>query len=150
MDNRRLILVMIFSFSLVMLWDAWQQYKQPKLAPAQAVATTRRRSEREPAASSVLVPSTTAAGDKLPFCRRYWQGGDDRRDYPHHDRSLYRRHFYAGGDLVRLELNRYTGTADKKQNFVLIDPEHRYAAQSGLIGEGLPNHRSTFKAIQGA
>jgi YidC/Oxa1 family membrane protein insertase len=30
MDNRRLLLLLVFSFSLVMLWDAWQKYSQPK------------------------------------------------------------------------------------------------------------------------
>jgi hypothetical protein len=30
MDNRRLLLLLVFSFSLVMLWDAWQKYNQPK------------------------------------------------------------------------------------------------------------------------
>lgn len=29
MDNRRLLLLLVFSFSLVMLWDAWQKYNQP-------------------------------------------------------------------------------------------------------------------------
>lgn len=150
MDNRRLILVMIFSFSLVMLWDAWQQYKQPKPAPAQAVATTPQPSANlQP--GSVPVPSTTAAGDKLAVPAAATGKAATTGETIRITTDLYTADISTqGGDLVRLELNRYTGTADKKQNFVLIDPEHRYAAQSGLIGEGLPNHRSTFKAIQGA
>ncbi|MBP6421574.1 MAG: membrane protein insertase YidC, partial [Propionivibrio sp.] len=37
MDNRRLLLLIVFSFSLVMLWDSWQKYSQPKAAsPATA------------------------------------------------------------------------------------------------------------------
>ena len=149
MDNRRLILVMIFSFSLVMLWDAWQQYKQPKPAPAQAVATTPQPSANlQP--GSVPVPSTTAAGDKLAVPADATGKAATTGETIRITTDLYTADISTqGGDLVRLELNRYTGTADKKQNFVLIDPEHRYAAQSGLIGEGLPNHRSTFKAIQG-
>ena len=150
MDNRRLILVMIFSFSLVMLWDAWQQYKQPKPAPAQAVATTPQPSANlQP--GSVPVPSTTAAGDKLAVPAAATGKAATTGETIRITTDLYTADISTqGGDLVRLELNRYTGTADKKQNFVLIDPEHRYAAQSGLIGEGLPNHRSTYKAIQGA
>ena len=149
MDNRRLILVMIFSFSLVMLWDAWQQYKQPKPAPAQAVATTPQPSANlQP--GSVPVPSTTAAGDKLAVPAAATGKAATTGETIRITTDLYTADISTqGGDLVRLELNRYTGTADKKQNFVLIDPEHRYAAQSGLIGDGLPNHRSTFKAIQG-
>ena len=41
MDNRRIILLMIFSFSLVMLWDAWQKHNQPKPPAAHSVGTMR-------------------------------------------------------------------------------------------------------------
>ena len=30
MDTRRLVLFVIFSFSIMMLWDAWQQKNHPK------------------------------------------------------------------------------------------------------------------------
>jgi YidC/Oxa1 family membrane protein insertase len=49
-----------------------------------------------------------------------------------------------GGDLLRLELLRYRATEKKENNFVLFDPLHLYAAQSGLIGPGLPNHKSQW------
>jgi YidC/Oxa1 family membrane protein insertase len=35
---------------------------------------------------------------------------------------------------------------DRDKNLVLLGPRHRYAAQSGLIGEGLPNHKTPYKA----
>ena len=38
MDNRRLILLLVFSFSLVMLWDGWQKHNQPKVAAPVASA----------------------------------------------------------------------------------------------------------------
>ena len=38
MDTRRLILFFIFSFSLVMLWDAWQKQHAKLNAPAQTAA----------------------------------------------------------------------------------------------------------------
>jgi YidC/Oxa1 family membrane protein insertase len=42
MDTRRLILVLIFTFSSFMLWESWQKYNQPK-PPADAVAAKQRR-----------------------------------------------------------------------------------------------------------
>ena len=36
MDQRRLILFLIFSFSLVMLWDGWIKQNQPPVAQQQA------------------------------------------------------------------------------------------------------------------
>jgi YidC/Oxa1 family membrane protein insertase len=32
---------------------------------------------------------------------------------------------------------------------VLLDPGHSYSAQSGLIGDGLPNHRTPFRVLPG-
>lgn len=55
----------------------------------------------------------------------------------------------VGGDLTRLELVRYTSADDKTRPFALFDPKHRYAAQSGLVGEGLPNHQTAFVATKG-
>ena len=52
MDNRRLILLVVFSFSLVMLWDAWQKYNLPK-APAQSAAVSAAARD-----ASVPVPAT--------------------------------------------------------------------------------------------
>jgi len=52
-----------------------------------------------------------------------------------------------GGDLVRLELLQHKATEDKDKPFVLmeIDRNRTYLAQTGLIGEGLPNHKTEFK-----
>src|SRR5207247_9002561 len=51
-----------------------------------------------------------------------------------------------GGDIVYLELLKRKRTLRETKNCVLFGPEHHYAAESGLIGEGLPNHRTLFRA----
>ncbi len=55
-----------------------------------------------------------------------------------------------GGDLRRVELTKYRDTFDQKQNFVLLQENQQdiYIAQSGLIGDRLPNHTTPFKAAQ--
>ena len=57
----------------------------------------------------------------------------------------------VGGDLVRLELSKHKSTEDKSKNFVLMETarDQTYVAQSGLIGEGLPNHKSEFRLEPG-
>ena len=52
-----------------------------------------------------------------------------------------------GGDLVRLELRKYEATGDKTKNFLLFDSgeRHIYEGQSGLIGAGLPNHKTLWQ-----
>ena len=54
----------------------------------------------------------------------------------------------AGGDLRRLELLAHRDTLDKRKSFTLLQQqgEHVYIAQSGLIGSGLPNHRTLYTA----
>jgi YidC/Oxa1 family membrane protein insertase len=56
-----------------------------------------------------------------------------------------------GGDITRLELVRYPDTEDKTKNFILFDngQRHVYLAQSGLIGDGLPNHKTLWKVAGG-
>ena len=51
-----------------------------------------------------------------------------------------------GGDIVRLELPKQKDTLDQDANFVLFAPVHHYAAESGLIGPGLPTHKTLYTA----
>jgi YidC/Oxa1 family membrane protein insertase len=54
----------------------------------------------------------------------------------------------VGGDLRRLEFKTHRGTLDRKKPFILFEQnaEHTYVAQSGLIGQDLPNHRTRFSS----
>ena len=143
MDNRRLILLLVFSFSLVMLWDAWQKYNQPKITvqPTAAAAATN--------GSSIPVPSvpaaTTPAVPVIPSSATATKGDvvSVKTDLFVVDVSM------QGGDIVGLELNRYKEVNNKEKNFSLFDAKHQYVAQSGLIGEGLPNHKTMFSVSGG-
>jgi len=55
-----------------------------------------------------------------------------------------------GGDIIGLELNKYKSVEDKNKQFSLFEAKHRYMAQSGLIGEGLPNHKTIFTLTNGS
>ena len=54
-----------------------------------------------------------------------------------------------GGTLQHLELLKHKAQADENKNFVLLGPSHAYSAQSGLIGEGFPNHRTVWRVLPG-
>jgi YidC/Oxa1 family membrane protein insertase len=56
-----------------------------------------------------------------------------------------------GGNLVRLELREHKARGSESEHFVLLDDggKHVYEAQSGLIGEGLPNHKTLFSLPAG-
>ncbi len=142
MDTRRLILVLIFTFSSFMLWENWQKYNQPKPAAEVANATAVGSAAPTPSASlqvgGVTAPAPVTA--KAAASTEVFTVSTD----------LLKASISAqGGDLVQLELLKYKEHDDKDKNFVLFDTKHQYVAQSGLIGEGLPTHRSTFKRVAG-
>jgi YidC/Oxa1 family membrane protein insertase len=144
MDTQRLILMLVFFFSCMMLWEAWQRQGQPQpgvvapLATQVANGSTAGASHAAVpsaptfAASPGAVPQTPAAGQSAAPVLNI------RTDLVVADISA------LGGDLVRLELLQHRATEKKENNFVLFDPLHLYAAQSGLIGPGLPNHKSQW------
>ena len=146
MDNRRLILLVAFSFSLVMLWDAWQKYNHPPVAAESAAVSAVARdasvpvpSVAQPAAVSapsvpaVVAAPTVAKGEVVSV----------KTDLFVADVST------QGGDLVGLVLNNYKAIDDKDKNFAFLESKHQFAAQSGLIGDGLPNHKTVFSVSAG-
>src|SRR6185369_617901 len=146
MDTRRLILVLIFTFSSFMLWENWQKYNQPKPAAEVAAAKGTIGAAPTPTPTASLqaggaVPAVPAAETPAVASAETFTVSTD----------LLKATISAqGGDLVNLELLKYKGHDDKDKNFVLFEAKHQFFAQSGLIGEGLPNHRSNFKRVDGA
>jgi len=141
MDTRRLILVMIFTFSSFMLWENWQKYNQPKPA-ADAVATT-------PAGSAAPTPSASLQAKGSPVAPAVSAPVSAAETFTVTTDLLKATISAQGGDLVGLELLKYKEHDNKDKTFVLFDPAHQYLAQAGLIGEGLPTHRSVFKHVEG-
>lgn len=146
MDSQRLILFFVFSFSVFLLVDAWQRDQQPATthtAPASSAKPEQQAAPPTPtgklAEKMAVTPpegaTTLAKGEILKV----------ETDYLRAEISA------AGGDLRRLELKLHRDTEDKNKVFVLFDnrPDHVYIAQTGLIGPGLPNHRTEFKAPSG-
>ena len=122
MDNRRLILLLVFSFSLIMLWDAWQRQSLPKSAssataaapsataagvvPTPTLAPTNSVSAAVPATVAVAVPGAATA--KI------------RTDLYVADVSS------QGGDITRLELVGYPDTENKSKSFILFDSGEKH------------------------
>lgn len=138
MDTRRLILFVIFSFSIMMLWDAWQQKNAPVIDPQVTVQTA-------PNANGVAAGSATgvtqtnvndgsfklATGQRVKVKTDLFEAEIDT----------------IGGDLRRLVLNQHAASDAKNGHFVLMDDAFKpmfYVAQSGLMGADLPNHKSQF------
>lgn len=140
MDNRRLILLLIFSFSIVMLWDAWQKHNLPKPAEQTASAV-----DPVPKISAPVVGGVPSVAGAAVLAGASGQKISVRTD-------LFVAEIAAkGGDLVRLELGRHRGDGEAGGHFVLFDSgeTHIYQGQSGLVGDGLPNHKTVWQIVPG-
>jgi len=140
MDNQRLVWLLIFSFSLIMLWEAWHKPAPVAPTPPANVAQGAVPNLPQPSAPPLDLPQPTAT---LPGTPAQSVGGAATMSVI---TDLYHARISSlGGDLVRLELTRHGSAEDRHRPFVLFDERHAYAAQSGLIGSGLPNHRSIWQ-----
>jgi YidC/Oxa1 family membrane protein insertase len=161
-DMRRTILWVVFSVSLVLLWDAWNKHNgHPSMfapAPVKAVAT----GAAAPGASAVLpagVPTaagtaaTAAATAAAPLVAAAVPTATEKLTIT--TDVLKATLDSKGGDLVRLELLKYSDAADAKRNVVLFDQSAQrvYLAQTGLVtsqaGVALPNHFTVMQAQPG-
>jgi YidC/Oxa1 family membrane protein insertase len=133
---------MIFVFSSFMLWENWQKFNQPKPA-ADAVAST-------PLLGAAPTPTTnlqaTAPTPGVPVVAASAPVADSFTVTTDRVKATISA---QGGDIVQLELLRYKEHDNKDKTFLLFDPKHQYLAQSGLIGEGLPSHRTLFTRVAG-
>jgi YidC/Oxa1 family membrane protein insertase len=167
MDIRRLMLLCVFAFSLLTLWDAWQKQQLlpvPAVASAPARVANAVEIDASIPQSSVHVvqaaPGETAVDPDTPPAESIFISTD-----------LVKAEISArGGDLVWLELEQFRANEDKpfslfgfsfgsgtqesgKKPFALLAEPHNYVAQSGLIDAkkalGLPTHKTLLKPLPG-
>jgi YidC/Oxa1 family membrane protein insertase len=140
MDTQRLILLFIFSFSLLMLWTEWEKQSRPQ-PPAPAPQAQGVPAPAQPSADAQAKPPATA----VPAADAAAKGETVRVTTD----LLVAEIDTLGGTLKRLELLQHKSSKDSHANLVLLGREHQYEAQSGLAGEGGPNHRTAWRAEPG-
>ncbi|MDP2811180.1 MAG: membrane protein insertase YidC [Rhodocyclaceae bacterium] len=155
MDNQRLILFLVFSFSLVMLWDAWQRQHLPQPQATSSTAATNAGAPTPtplPATSMAAVPTPNLPAGSVVLPTDVVAPAGQPRAIVRTD--LFVAEISAlGGDITRLELTRHKATEDMARNFVIFEDKHAYAAQSGLIGATsavpgavvLPSHKTVWR-----
>jgi YidC/Oxa1 family membrane protein insertase len=154
MDTRRLMLLGVFLFSLFMLWDAWEKAQQPHNLNTSVTTISGRAVTAQdgsiPTASSDLRSSMPR--DAQPTYRLLDEAPAESLFI---ETDLVRAEISTrGGDLVWLGLKRYQSDAPAEENetaspFALFSDEHSYLAQSGLIGESLPTHKTLLTPLPG-
>ena len=141
MDTRRLILFVIFSFSIMMLWDSWQKKNAP-------IADVKQQAQQE-----VPRPGSGNATNTSDVATLNNTAGDGNFKIESGQRIKVATDLFQaeidtkGGDLRRLVLNKQRAAESKDGNFVLMSDAQKpmlYIAQTGLMGNDLPNHKSVF------
>ncbi|WP_315140091.1 membrane protein insertase YidC [Achromobacter marplatensis] len=156
MDIRRTVLWMIFSFSLLLLWNNWQIHNgKPSLfgGPTPAASTTDPQAGANNATPSVPSAPATAAtapsavpGAATPAAARSEEVVITT--------DVFRLTFDTmGAQLVRAELLKYPATGQPDKPTVLLDRSAglNYVVQSGVVGapngQSFPTHQTPFRLV---
>jgi YidC/Oxa1 family membrane protein insertase len=150
MDFQRIIAFVVFSFSLIMLWESWQDYNNPN--KAKHVAT-------QAAAPGAAVPAPTTGKADVPTPGQALQqqaapvtGGAEKGARAVVKTDVMTAVIDAhGGDIRELTLPAYRQNEDTTKLFKLFEERAKrdYFAQSGFVGAALPNHKTVFELIPG-
>jgi YidC/Oxa1 family membrane protein insertase len=142
MDTQRLILFLIFSFSALFLWEAWQKEHAP--SPVVAVpkpADLPTPSATAPAVTQGAIPGNAASATPLPAGQTIKISTD-----------LYTADVdTVGGVIMMIALDKHRDTHDTSKPYLALQrsAERTFVAQAGLVGDGLPNHRTVYQALPG-
>ena len=158
-DIRRSILWVIFGFSMIMLWDAWQVHNGNKAtffpAPAKPAASAPAAPGSAASAAGVpassAVPGAAAMAGAVPGVA----AAPASAAVPSYEVSsdVLKLNFSAeGGSIARAELLKHVeGDQKDKKNVILLDNSsaRAYESQSGFVGMAgqatLPNHKTVMQ-----
>lgn len=128
-----------------MLWDSWTRDQRTTAATQQHQESVAERGE---AGVPTPTPGLSAGADSsdVPQVSQAEEPADAQTMRVSTD-MVIADISAQGGQIVRMELRHHADSEDRSANFVLFDDglRHQYSTQSGLIGEGLPNHRTLFR-----
>ena len=142
---------------MLFLWDAWQKEQRPPV-PAPAIQGSANQSiagsqVETPVPGDKLVATqpgqSEVAADSATPVSRSGKLEPGEKILVKTDMVIAEINT-AGGDLRRLELLHHPDKEDKSKPFALLQSQgdHIYVAQSGLIGEGLPSHKTRYATEQ--
>lgn len=146
MDTQRIIAFIIFSFSILLLWESWQTYNNPKPAvEAQADVQSQAQPDKNvdlPVPGQALNPNAAIVGNEAVS-----QGARARIITDVIEAEIDSN----GGDLRRLVLSQYRQNEAADQPFVLLEEKagRNYFAQMGFVGGALPTHKTVFELQPG-
>ena len=145
MDTQRLIALIIFSLSALFLWEAWQKHTAPKVSAAAPAITARPNDVPAVPASAPSSATASAPAPTTPSATAPQAAGEPitvSTDLFDIELST------VGGDIRRVTMKQQRSALDPTKALPLMepDPKHFFVTQTGLLGEGLPNHKTVYEA----
>jgi YidC/Oxa1 family membrane protein insertase len=152
MDTQRIVLLIVFFFSAYLLWGEWQKVHAPVAPPTQQAAPGANQGaippKDLPIPSVATAPGTAAVPGAVPA-----QGDVASKGQTITIRTdLYTAEVdTAGGVISGIALNQHHEINDETKPYLALqrNAERIAIAQAGLLGEGLPNHRTLYEALPG-
>ncbi len=154
METKRLLLIIIFSTSLLFLWDAWQKEIYPpasQVKPGVTADSSNQRHDPLPVPGDGLTSSTEESignssaieGSSPSVTPNLFSTGEKIKVTTD---MVVAEIDTAGGDIRQLGLLKHPSREDKDKPYeLLLDKTARFqVAQSGLIGDGLPSHKTKY------
>jgi len=141
MDFQRLFLFLIFSFSLMMVWDGWQRYQHPEqIQQTQSASAKSDLPVATTKAAAVAAQTAMLEQSAMQVAGKIIKVKTDLLDVEINS---------IGGDIQHLDFIKQPDAQDKNKTFVLFQRDkgkQTYIAQSGLLGAGMPNHNTAFSS----
>jgi len=153
MDTQRIILFIVFSFSCFLLWGEWQKSHAP-LAPVAQQSAPGSGPSAAPAKDLPIAtanPSATAAVPGAGAVPGQVDTAPKGQTITIHTDLYTAEVDTAGGVITQVALNQHRDGHDDGKPYLALqrNAERTYVAQAGLLGDGLPNHRTVYEALPG-
>ena len=161
MDTQRLIALIVFSFSGLMLWEAWNKHNHPP-AILQPVAQTQGASQPKSNEANKIIASLPSSlvplGPGVPAVTTTVASSTSPAVAANAPRTpnrvLVTTDFLSveldtqGGDIRNVTLLKHGAHGDTNRAFTLMQEKAGayFVAQSGLLGQNLPNHTAIWSA----
>jgi YidC/Oxa1 family membrane protein insertase len=158
MDIKRTVLWVVFSFSLLMLWDNYNRYTgkpsiffdNPTTQAAKPAATD--DGKTAPAPTADVPTSSSAQQANASGVPTDAAAAATKSEVVTITTDLIKVDIdTVGGEIRHLELLTHHESSDSTKDVVLFDstPPRTYLGQTGLIGGAYPNHKSVFTVRPG-
>ncbi len=147
MDTQRLIVLIVFSASGFFLWEAWQKHIHPVVPPTVAITAPGSAAKNGvPSVSAVpAAASNGAVSGGVPALPGVPAASTGKRISVITDK-LNVELDTQGADIHSVTLLKHTARSDKSKPFSLMQEKASayFVTQSGLLGDGLPNHTANW------